>query len=112
MPANQLPPIGRSSLAGAPWTGRSVQIRSSTRWQTIAITNKAALTNRMPFSPMLLHREVGDQRARERAGAAARRDDAEQALRLAAVEDLEQKAPEHRDQEQIHDTDEDVEGLG
>ena len=27
-------------------------MRSSTRWQTIATTNSAALTNRMPLSPM------------------------------------------------------------
>ncbi len=111
MPASQLPPIGRSSLGGAPWSGRSFQILKQRALTHDRNHEQGRADEQDPFFADALHREVRDQGADERSGAAARSDHAEQALRLPAVEDLEQEAPEHGDQEQVDDTDEDVERL-
>ena len=59
----------------------------------------------------LIDDAVGDERPDERARGAAGGDEAEQALGLFAPEQLEQETPEHRDQEEIDDTDADVENA-
>ncbi len=57
------------------------------------------------------HGQVGEERPEQRACRAPGGDNREQPLGLAAVEQLDEKAPEHRQQEQVQDADEDVEEL-
>jgi len=55
------------------------------------------------------HGEIGEQWPDECPGGSARRNEAEQPLRLRTVEELEKKAPEHRHQHQVQHADPDIE---
>ena len=57
------------------------------------------------------HAEIGNEWPDERACRSACCDHTEQPLGLIPFEQLEQKAPEHRQQHEIHHADEDVEDL-
>ena len=108
-PAKTLPPRGRSSTAAAP--GRSFQIVSKKRWHTMAATNSAAPRNRMPLSPMAptLRSEINGPANAPALPPAAMTPNSR--FVCALLEQLEQEAPEHRDQQQVDDADEDVKGL-
>ena len=62
-----------------------------------------------PELPMLLTNSAVGAGPEQRAQRAAGGDETEQALGLLARQDLEHEAPEHRDQQQVHDADGDVE---
>ena len=81
----------------------------SRRCRTMAMRYMPAPKYSTPELPMLFTNKRRGSRTEERAQRAARGDESEQPLRLLARDDLEHEAPEHRDQQQVHDADRDVE---